>query len=256
MQDLQPVLAAANEWMTAYMKSFYSDDEKIQFGISIKENHTGYVTDIARQLAQHLKLNVHDVELAELMGLLHDVGRFRQWEKYQTFNDADSEDHADLGVKVIVTLPFYDMLSDQDKSLLLFAIKNHNKKEIAQAPDKIHLMFAKLLRDADKLDIYRVLEPYLGPTDNKGFAPGFVEMFARGEQVDYTKMQTQDDRKLVRLMWVYDVNYAWTLQRICQRGYVDKIINNLMDTPTVRQGVERMRKYIAEKCAETDVADI
>lgn len=252
--DLNAVLTTAKEWMKGYMQSFHSEDEKIQFGIAMKEEHTGYVTRISRELAIHLKLDEHDIILSELMGLLHDVGRFRQWEKYQTFNDADSEDHADLGVKVIVTLPFYDDLSDEDKSYLLFAIKNHNKKEIAPAPDEKHLMFAKMLRDSDKLDIYRVLEPYLGPTDNKGFAPGFVEMFMEGEQVDYTKMQTQDDRKLVRLMWVYDVNYAWTLKHICERGYVDKIINNLMDTPQVRLGVNRLREYVKNKCKENDIA--
>ena len=172
------------------------------------------------------------------------MGRFHQWPIYQTFNDADSEDHAELGVKVIVDLPFYDMLNDEEKEYLLFAIENHNKKEIAPAPSEKHLMFAKLLRDADKLDIYRVLEPYLGPTDNKGFAPGFVEKFVAGEQVDYTKMQTQDDRKLVRLMWVYDINYSWTMKRLMERGYIDKIINNLMDTPEVRKGVERLRKHV------------
>jgi hypothetical protein len=241
---VQEVLKTAHEWMADYMKSFYHEDKNIMHGIQMKEIHTGYVTDIARDLAKYLKLDEHDVQLAELMGLLHDVGRFHQWTIYQTFNDADSEDHADLGVKVIVDLPFYDMLNDEEKDYLLFAIKNHNKKEIAPAPSEKHLMFAKLLRDADKLDIYRVLEPYLGPTDNKGFAPGFVEKFVAGEQVDYTKMQTQDDRKLVRLMWVYDINYSWTMKRLMERGYIDKIINNLMDTPEVRKGVERLRKHV------------
>ena len=75
-------------------------------------------------------------------------------------------------------------------------------------------------------------------------APGFVEKFVAGEQVDYTKMQTQDDRKLVRLMWVYDINYSWTMKRLMERGYIDKIINNLMDTPEVRKGVERLRKHV------------
>ena len=212
--------------------------------IRLKIEHTYRVCGLCRQIARSLDLPEEDVDIAWLTGLLHDVGRFHQWTIYQTFNDADSEDHADLGVKVIVDLPFYDMLNDEEKEYLLFAIKNHNKKEIAPAPSEKHLMFAKLLRDADKLDIYRVLEPYLGPTDNKGFAPGFVEKFVAGEQVDYTKMQTQDDRKLVRLMWVYDINYSWTMKRLMERGYIDKIINNLMDTPEVRKGVERLRKHV------------
>ena len=73
--------------------------------------------------------------------------------------------------------------------------------------------------------------------------------------MDYTRIQTQDDRKLVRLMWVYDVNFSWTLQRIGERGYVDRIIACLPDTPEVAEGAQRLRAYMAAKCAATDTAD-
>lgn len=275
MNDIKEVLQTAHQWMEAYMKSFYCDDKDIMFGIKMKEKHTGYVTANARQLAIHLKLSDEDVDLAELIGLLHDVGRFRQWQLYKTFVDAKSEDHADLGVKVIKELAFFELLGQEEKDLVVFAIENHNKKEIAPAPDERHLLFAKLIRDADKLDIFRVLAPYLtanpdtegqsatirkfmkGPNgDADGevgvFAPGFLEKFVRGEQVDYTMIRTNEDRKLVRLMWVYDVNYAWTLQRIRDKGYIDAIIANLPDSEMLRKGVKRLREYVAEKCASTD----
>lgn len=273
---MKEVLKEAHQWMEAYMKSFYCDDQDIMFGIQLKEKHTGYVTANARQLAIHLQLSLDDVDLAELIGLLHDVGRFRQWQLYKTFVDAKSEDHADLGVKVIKELPFYDLLGQEAKSLVVFAIENHNKKEIAPAPDERHLLFAKIIRDADKLDIFRVLAPYLaknpdaegqsatirkfmkGPNgDADGqvgvFAPGFLEKFVRGEQVDYTMIRTNEDRKLVRLMWVYDVNYAWTLQQIRDKGYIDAIIANLPDSELLQRGVQKLREYVAAKCATADV---
>ena len=111
MENLPSVFKETQRWMNTYIKSFYSDDEDVQWGISIKEKHTGYVTAIARQLARHLRLSRHDVKLAELMGLLHDVGRFRQYQLYKTFNDAMSEDHADLGLKVISDLPCLEKLT-------------------------------------------------------------------------------------------------------------------------------------------------
>ena len=274
---MKQVLQIAHQWMDEYMKSFYCADKDIMFGIQMKEKHTGYVTANARALAEHLQLAEHDVQLAELMGLLHDVGRFRQWQLYRTFVDAESEDHADLGVKTIVQLPFYDMLAEEDRELLLFAIRNHNKKEIAPPPSRRHLLFAKVVRDADKLDIFRVLAPYLSRDTGEGdksaaiqrflkgpngsvnggargvFAPGFLERFVNGQQVDYTMIRTDEDRKLVRLMWVYDVNFAWTLQRIRDRGYIDAIAANLPGSEQVALGVQRLRAYVEKKCSTSDL---
>ena len=101
MEDIGSTLRQMHGWMNDYMKSFYSDDDEVQLGIVLKEKHTGYVTSNARQLAEHLRLEEHDVALAEIVGLFHDVGRFAQYSKYKTFNDAESEDHADLGAQVL-----------------------------------------------------------------------------------------------------------------------------------------------------------
>ena len=76
---MKELLKEMHAWMDAYMKSFHTDDEEVMQGIKIKEIHTGYVTSIAVQLAKHLPFSEHDVELAEIMGLFHDVGRFRQY---------------------------------------------------------------------------------------------------------------------------------------------------------------------------------
>ena len=178
-----------------------------------------------------------------MMGLFHDVGRFRQFTLYQTFNDALSEDHADLGIKVLKELPLIGRLHTEDRELLLFAIQNHNKKVIAPEQDPRRILFAKLLRDADKLDIYRVLSPYLQPSDGQGCSPDFLEQFIAGEQCDYTRIRTQDDRKLVRLMWVYDVNFSWTLQRIRDQGYIERIISCLPLDDRMMLGVQRLRAY-------------
>jgi len=236
---LQKILKEMHAWMADYMKSFYTEDEEVQQGILLKEKHTGYVTANCVELARHLKLNQHDTDLAEIIGLFHDVGRFRQYSIYKTFNDADSEDHADLGIKVIGELDFFKKLSRADFELVEFAIQQHNKKEVAPSDDTKKILFAKIIRDADKLDIYRVLEPFFAqenadkmPKFIKGvqiaeISDAFVEHFAEGEQADYREIRTNGDRKIVRLMWVYDINFAWTLKKIVERGFIEKIIENL-----------------------------
>lgn len=262
MKDL---LREMHHWMSSYMKSFYTDDEEVQTGILIKETHTGYVTSNSIALAKHLNMDTHDVQLAEIMGLFHDVGRFRQYSIYKTFNDAQSEDHADLGLKVIDELPFFKQLEPADEELVHFAIKNHNKKEIEPTEDKRKLLFAKLLRDADKLDIYRVLSPYIDrenaykmpnfvkAKNRHDISPDFIEKFVKGEQVDFRLIRTNGDRKLVRLMWAYDINFSWTMRRIKEKGYLEHIISALPSDERVAQGAENLLAYVERKCNEDDL---
>ncbi len=259
---MRELLRRMHEWMASYMKSFYSDDAEVQQGILIKEKHTGYVTANCVELAKFLKLSTHDTQLAEIIGLFHDVGRFRQYSLYKTFNDADSEDHADLGIKVIDELNFFKELSAPDYDLVKFAIQNHNKKTVAPTDDERKNFFAKIIRDADKLDIYRVLEPFLAqenadkmPKFIKGKArpdisPDFVENFVTGEQADYRKIRTNGDRKIVRLMWLYDINFSWTMQKIVERGFIEKIVSNLPMDERVAEGVRRLKLHVKEKLSE------
>ena len=261
---MRELLNRMHDWMARYMKSFYSDDAEVQQGILIKERHTGYVTANCVELAKFLRLPPHDVELAEIIGLFHDVGRFRQYSVYKTFNDADSEDHADLALKVIDELEFFTELVAADYELVKFAIANHNKKVVAPTDDERKILFAKIIRDADKLDIYRVLEPFLAqsaadkmPQFIKSgsrlvaeISPDFVENFVTGEQADYRKIRTNGDRKIVRLMWIYDINFSWTMRKIVERGYIDKIVSNLPMNEKIAEGVRRLKLHVKEKLAE------
>ncbi|MBQ7704839.1 MAG: HD domain-containing protein [Selenomonadaceae bacterium] len=257
---MQEILKEMHGWMANYMKSFYSDDEEVQQGILIKEKHTGYVTANCIELAKFLNFSKHDTELAEIIGLFHDVGRFRQYSLYKTFNDADSEDHADLGITVIEELDFFKKIPAADYEIVKFAIQQHNKKTVAPTNDERKILFAKVIRDADKLDIYRVLEPFLAqdnadkmPKFIKGKAradvsPDFVENFVTGKQADYRKIRTNGDRKIVRLMWVYDINFAWTMKKIVERGYIDKIVQNLPQDEKIAEGVKNLRDYVENFC--------
>ena len=250
----QAVLARNADWMRDYMKSYYNEDEQIQHAMLLKEAHTGRVQKIIRELAIHLGLNEEDVALAEIMGLLHDVGRFRQFTVYRTFKDHLSEDHATAGLKLMEEYRLLDGLLPWEQSLVRFAVERHNKKAIGSAPDACHLGYAKMLRDADKLDIYHVLEPFLPSEDGSGVSPNFIEKFVEGVQCDYTMVGTEDDKKLVRLMWAYDIYFSWTLKRIEERGYLEKLIHCLPKGEKVENGVARLRGYVRKKLAETDDA--
>lgn len=240
------------QWMKDYMQSFHNADQAINKGILIKEKHTLKVASICAALAKHLHMNEHDVVVAQVIGLFHDIGRFEQFSIYQTFSDALSENHALLGLKTIADKKLLHDLPQADQERIIFAIKNHNAKEIEETEDKRKLCFARLIRDADKLDIFRVLRPYLTFNDAQPCSEPFVEQFQRGGQCDYRLMRTANDHKLVRLLWVYDINFSWILQKVVDWGYVDEIISSLPQTDDMQHGFRLLRDYIKKKLQQED----
>ena len=57
-----------------YVDSF----DKTQNGIRLKNAHTYRVADLIKTLAESISFSDEEIELAELIGLLHDIGRFEQ----------------------------------------------------------------------------------------------------------------------------------------------------------------------------------
>lgn len=247
---MEHVLREMHQWVREYIKAFYTDDAAVQPMILVKEEHTKYVVEISRALAASLGLNARDCLLAEMIGLFHDIGRFKQYTLYQTFNDRISEDHARLGLKEIEDLALLQRLTPEELEIFQFAIANHNAMCITPTDDVRRLLFAKIIRDADKLDIYRVLAPLLHSSDGSGCNPGFMDCFLRGEQCDYTQIQTHDDQKLVRLLWMYDINFGWTMRQIMERGYADEIIKYLPEGEATAKGARRLRAYMGKKARE------
>ena len=95
------ILAQMQRWFLEYARSFYSGDEDVQAHICLKEAHTARVCDRMGQLSDSLRLTPEQDAIARLVALFHDVGRFRQYTQYRTFNDFRSEDHACLGVRIL-----------------------------------------------------------------------------------------------------------------------------------------------------------
>ena len=79
-----------------YVKQFDFNNKKIRY----KFHHSYRVMEIAKEIASFLKLNEEDTYIATLAALLHDIGRFNQIKKYDTYRDQVSTDHGDEGERV------------------------------------------------------------------------------------------------------------------------------------------------------------
>ena len=65
-----------------YVKNYDMNDENIKR----KYYHSIRVMKFAKNIAESLKIEAHNMELAIVAGILHDYGRFEQWKNYKTYS--------------------------------------------------------------------------------------------------------------------------------------------------------------------------
>lgn len=124
--------------------------------VELKMVHTMAVAEVMEQLTDALKLPERTAYLAQLCAVFHDIGRFEQLKQYDTFSDSESVDHAELGCKVLKEEGMLRTLPKREQEMILTAIQNHNRFQIEEGLDEETLLLCKLIRDADKCDIFRV----------------------------------------------------------------------------------------------------
>lgn len=151
------ILGQASRWLTNYISEFKTEEPCIKQNIDLKEEHTEKVVLEAISLAKVLGWGERDVCLAGLIARFHDLARFEQFTQYQTFKDKDSRDHGDWGAELFEELNPLPQLTGEDRRILLTAIRYHNKKLISEELTGRELLHCRLIRDADKIDIYRVV---------------------------------------------------------------------------------------------------
>lgn len=237
------------DWFAAYARSFYQADADIQEHIALKEDHTRRVALHCRSLARYLQLPPRTVHLAEWVGMLHDVGRFRQYSEYRTFRDPESIDHALLAVTIIEEERLITGLEPAEQEAVLFAVRQHNVKSLPPAPSALAETLALIIRDADKLDIYPIMAEWLQPPLGVPLSETIIADILAGRRSNYTAMRSRDDHKLIRLGWVYDITYAWTLRRIIDGGYLAEIVRYLPDTPAVQAVWQHIDAYCQTRLA-------
>ena len=143
------------EQFAAYTRNYDPSNPKI----ALKIAHTYRVADNCEEIAKSLELDDEDIEFAWLSGMLHDIGRFEQIKRYNTFIDSESVDHAEFGADLLFgeenLIKDYINFRLWDKDLEI-VIRQHNKYRIDSLISGKTLVFCNILRDADKVDILRV----------------------------------------------------------------------------------------------------
>jgi putative nucleotidyltransferase with HDIG domain len=243
-------------WFSSYVKKFYGEDSVVNQNIELKEKHTLNVAKHALDIAKSLNLTEEEVNTAEIIGLFHDIGRFKQFKTYKTFRDALSVNHATLGIKILEENKVLQNLDDSRQEIIIKAISLHNTKELPNNLSKEDGLFCKLIRDADKLDIFRIIIEYErerqnnpNPAiDNLPFTPGYnkelLEDILLNRKISNNSLKNYNDRKLYELSWITDLNYPFSFNYIKEKKVLKMLINCLPENDEINRLSKHLEQYI------------
>ncbi len=220
--------------------------------INYKYHHSYRVMDNMIVLAKNMNLSYCEIKIAKVIGLLHDIGRFEQFKRYQSFKD-NYLDHADYGVEVIKKEKILDTfdIPKEDYEVVYKAIKNHNKYAIEPGLNRKELLFAKLIRDADKLDIlYALSNPELKNIireDDSTISKKVNDEFFANKQVVRDYQETFNENIVVIFSFAYDFNFNLSLDMLNYENYYDKIYARLDKKDMFKKYIDHVKEYIRER---------
>lgn len=232
--------------------------------ISLKKYHSLRVMEISTKIAQEENFTEEEVEIATLIGLLHDIARFKQYTDYETFKDHQSFDHGDVGVEILEKDNFLRKFIKTDKydEIIKLAIKNHNKFAIEEGLTEEQNKFCKLVRDADKIDILFIGTGTLWrheteQMENSILNPEIKEDLNNKKLIQqdrYEKIEYADS--IIRMFgYMFDVNYKSSFKLIKKEQYIDRISHRFKfkDEYTQKEildAAEQIKQYMQNKIEE------
>lgn len=242
----------------AFEKFLKSYQDQTNLGFELKVTHTYHVVENAKLIATQLNLSDEEKKLAELIALLHDIGRFEEITFLKQF-DSVKFNHALYSVKML----FDDNLirdfvkDEQYDEIIKSAISNHNKLKIEKTLTDRSLLHAKIIRDADKLDNFRVKKE----ETIEAIFPGKVkseeeiesatlsnqvyEAILKEECVDIRERITPLDYWVCVLAFIFDLNFKSTYEIIKENHYIDSLIDRFQyRNEGTREQMEQIRKIL------------
>ena len=234
-----------------YLDQFDRSDEKIH----LKIVHTEGVIRCMSKITKRMHLSQEDRDLAELIALLHDIGRFEQLRLYDSFEPAVM-DHAAYGVQLLFDAeePMIRKFVKDDTwdEIIRESIARHSDFSAGESSDERLLMHVRLIRDADKLDNCRVkleesLQVLLGmPKEEVGSLPITDQVWQSclSHQAVLLKDRiTRMDYWVSYVAYFFDINFKETAEIILEEHYIDRIIDRIpCSNPDTKEKMELLRQ--------------
>ncbi len=248
-------------WFINYVNTFKDHDKELQLNIDIKLEHTVRVSREIINIGRDLSLSENELNLAEIIALFHDLGRFEQYKRYRTFSDNRSENHAEIGIKILKDLNVLELMSPDLQELVFCSIRYHNRPSLPDRETASCLFYSKLIRDADKLDIWRVVTSYYHRKNNKrnvalelelpdtpGISEEVYESLMNRQIVNISNVRNLNDIKLLQAGWIFDINFSPAFGYIKKRRYIELLRQALPESDKINSAFRLISAFLESKC--------
>lgn len=243
-----------------YVKDFDQTDKMI----SRKVSHTLRVADFSKEIAESLSLDKTEVDLAYIIGILHDVGRFRQVTECGNYSDKIGLGHAKIGDIVLFEENMIEEFVSDRKydSIIRNAVLNHSYFKINDDVTGDALMFSKIIRDADKLDIFNLFtfdDPIQmgkdsGYINNDLVTKEVEDAFFNGKQLTKDNLNTLMDWFINMVGFVFDLNYKKSFEILEEKQYLESIFSRMREIKSYDKSImellDKMYAYITNYIKE------
>ncbi|MDO4188770.1 MAG: HD domain-containing protein [Lachnospiraceae bacterium] len=238
-----------------YVSEYDASDPKI----ALKISHTYRVAELCEKIAQAIGSNDADTMLAWTIGMLHDIARFEQVRIYNTFIDKESVDHADFAVKLLfedgLIERFVDIGDEENFDIIKKAIQYHNKYRLPDNLGDRELLFCKIIRDADKVDIIRVnydtpMEEIYNTTREilmrDSITDEVYEAFFEESAINHSIKRSKIDALVGHVSLCFELEFDISREILKEQGYLFKLLNFESENEETAIRLKNIREYIRD----------
>ena len=244
-----PDISRHEAWFAAYAAREREKECRRDGGdpspMDLKLHHTMQVLAHARAIVAQEGLASQEGRAALLAALYHDTGRFPQYVRWRTFSDAESENHGYLGVRVVKKEHFLAGEPPNIHKWVLTAIALHNRYALPALPEP-YLTITHAVRDADKLDIMRIMAQHLSrpiPTRDvilrvqdapQLWSQSIVDTVLSGGIPSYHDLRYVNDFRILLGSWIQDLHFTSSKKTCVASGFLQEVLKGLPSTPELQ----------------------
>ena len=237
----------AKQQFEKYLDGYDSNNDKVR----LKIIHTYGVVHAMEEICHRMQLSEEDTELARIIALLHDIGRFEQLKRFDSF-EPTTMDHAAYGVKVLFEEGMIRQFVPEDTwdDIIKTSIAHHSDFCLEGITDPRTLLHARLIRDAD-VKLKDDLQIFMGASAEEigaqEITPVVYDTIFKNQCIYSPDRVTKMDYWVSYVAYFSDIYFRASLDIIQEHNYLNRIIDRIpYSNPDTARQMDEIRTYLAE----------